>query len=177
MANFTIYFEFDLLEQTLARVLSISDEVAGGGADGENISLKINILVGIFSVNSRDGVFNSRNGVGCGGLLARCVRSDVGGERWDDAYGGAGGGQGGVDDHVGEEITELGNAELHSSVELWGTGVSAHLVVFHADCGEWLEMAVNEENVSSFEVNQSWGRIRESLFGPKASNVFYTLVK
>lgn len=102
--------------------------------------------------------------------------TNVGWEGWDNTGGRGSGGEGGVDNHVGEEITELGNAELDSSVELRGTGIGADFVVFHADGGERLEVAVHEEDMGPLEVDEGRGRIRESLLGSKARNVLNTLI-
>lgn len=59
-----------------------------------------------------------------------------------------------ADDHVVEEIAELGDGEGHASAEDGLAGLGADLVVLVTDRSEGLEVGVDEENVSSLDVTE-----------------------
>lgn len=136
MAKSTIYLELHLLEEALSGELSISDEVAGGSTDSFDGALNINILVGIFGVNSVSSVFNGGNG---GGGSCRLVRgANKGGEGGNNTSGGRCGRKVNIHDHIGEEITKLRNGELNRGAKDGRASVSLGFIVFITDSGTLL---------------------------------------
>lgn len=66
-----------------------------------------------------------------------------------------------VDNHIVEEITELGDRELHLRAERRAVG--NNLVVFETHSSERLEMGVHENDVSLFDISERRERVRHVL--------------
>lgn len=159
----SVNLELNGLENPRAGVLAVPDEVARGRGHGQHGAGHVDVLHGVLGVYAAGGVLSSGNLRYGGHSLVG--RADVGGERGNGSDGRARGGEGDVHQHIGEEITELGDAELDASAPLCVTGVCADSVVLVTESGERLEVGVHIQDVSPLNVNQRGGRIRESLLG------------
>lgn len=80
---------------------------------------------------------------------------------------------GGIDlhaqNHIGEEITELGDAELHLRTELDGTSTGVDLVILITDRYERLKVSISKEYVSTLNVQKSGGIVPYSRLSTAVS--------
>jgi hypothetical protein len=96
-----VYFEFDFLEESLSGIFSVSDKVAGGGANSERVSSNVNIFLNISGVNSSSAIIGSGSlGSSGGGLVGGPNESGEGGH--NSGCGGSGG-QSNIHDHIIEK--------------------------------------------------------------------------
>ncbi len=132
----TVDLKLHVLEQTLAGVFGIANKVLSGVSSAvDNVTVKLHVVVRVASVvASRGSGGGTRDGAGS---TERLIGSaDVAGEGGDRAgsCGSAGHGvEHGVNHHVVEKVTELGDAELNRATELGLARASADLVVFVAN--------------------------------------------
>ncbi len=128
---FTVYFEFNLLEEALTWKLSVSHEVTRGRTYSLYSVLYVYILVSILSVYPWCSVSRSRHwACRCGWLI---ISTDVCRERGDGSSSSTGGCKGDINDHIVKEVTELRNGELNWAPVLGRASSRPNLIVFITD--------------------------------------------
>ena len=171
----TVHLELHLAEETLAGVLGVADEVLGGITDREHVAGGIDVLVGEAGVHTGDGVTGSGDLGGSG--LNLVISANEGGEGGNGTSAGLNLGHGDVHNHIGKEITELGNGELGGSAKSGRTGVDAHLVVLVADSSERLEVSIHVQDVRALNVHERGGGVGETLLRAHAHDILDALVE
>lgn len=111
----------------------------------------------VLGVHAGTSVGGSRHLRGGSGNLV--VSANVGGESGHNTGRSLGLVESHVNDHIGEEITELRDGVTDSAVELGRTRVRAHRVVLHTESRKRLEMRVHKEQMCSLDVHKRGSRI------------------
>lgn len=128
----TVDLKLHLTEETLAWVLAIADKVlAGCGCLVDDGSVEVDVLVGVLGVGTRASA-NSDSGGRLGGSGVLIEATYISWECGDAARGGdvaSNSVECSMDNHIMEEITELGDAELNRASKLRCSGIRTSLII------------------------------------------------